>query len=131
MRIIEVSHETVAEFLKKGTEKFWLGNNGDAYIRFTDGSVVCIHVLDYKWETHVVLDSRGKLEATNGTSFNDSQDVYLWYTLQGDERLITSRTVSIDFDAIKYYINNKFQYPTRQYIPIVEFHYYEKGEAWE
>lgn len=129
MRTIEVNHKTVAKLLKKNVEKFWLDNNRDAYIQFTDGSVVCIHVLDYKWETYVALDG---WEATNNaTSFNDNQEVHLWHTAQGDESLFTSRTVSIDFDAVRYYISNRVNYPTRQYVPIVEFHYYEEGETWE
>lgn len=128
MRIIEVNHKTVAKLLKKSVEKFWLDNNRDAYIQFTDGSVVCIQVLDYKWETHVVLDGRKETEAT---SFSDSQEVHLCYTAQGGELLFTSRTVSIDFDAVRYYISDRVGYPTRQYVPIVEFHYYGKGETWE
>nr|DAY06013.1 MAG TPA: hypothetical protein [Caudoviricetes sp.] len=132
MRIIEVNHKTVAKLLKKSVEKFWLDNNQDAYIQFTDGSVVHICVLDYKWDTYVALDGRGETEATNnGTSFNDSQDVHLWYTPQGEEHLFTERTLSINFDAVRYYISDKFQYPTRQYVPIVEIHYYENGETWE
>lgn len=132
MQIVECNHKTVAKLLKKNVEKFWLDNNRDAYIQFTDGSVVCIHALDYKWWTYVALDGREETEATNNSnSFNDSQDVHLWYTQQGDERPFTSRTVSIDFDAVKYYISDRIQYPTRQYVPIVEFHYYEKGETWE
>ena len=132
MQIIEVNHKTVAKLLKKSVKKFWLDDNKDAYIQFTDGSVVCIHTLDYKWETYVELDSRKETEATNnGKSFNDSQDVHMWYTQQGDEYLFTSRTVSIDFDAVRYYISDKVKYQTRQYVPIVEFHYYEEGETWE
>ena len=132
MQIIEVNHKTVAKLLKKSAEKFWLDNNRDAYIQFTDGSVVCIHVLGDKRETYVALDSRKETEATNnGTSFNDSQDIHLWYTPQGDEHLFTARTLSIDFDAVRYYISDRVNYPTRQYVPIVEFHYYEKGETWE
>lgn len=131
MQIVECNHKTVAKLLKKSTEKFWLDNNKDAYIQFTDGSVVCIHVLDYKWATYVALDGREETEATNGTSFNDSQEVHLWYTAQGEEHLFTARTISIDFDAVKYYISDRVDYPTRQYVPIVEFHYYEKGETWE
>ena len=132
MQIIEVNHKTVAKLLKKSAEKFWLDNNRDAYIQFTDGSVVCIHVLDYKWETYVALDGRKETEATNNaTSFSDSQEVHLRYTAQGGESLFTSRTVSIDFDAVKYYISDSVDYPTRQYVPIVEFHYYEEGETWE
>jgi len=133
MQIIECNHKTVAKLLKKNVEKFWLDNNNrDAYIQFTDGSVVCVHALDYKWETYVALDGRKETEAANnGTSFNDSQEVHLWYTTQGDESLFTSRTVSICFDAVRYYISDRVQYPTRQYVPIVEFHYYEAGETWE
>lgn len=132
MQIIEVTYKTVAKLLKKSVEKFWLDNNRDAYIQFTDGSVVCIHVLDYKWGTYVELNGRKETEAANnGTSFNDSQGVHLWNTSQGDGYLFTARTVSIDFDAVKYYISDSIQPPVRHYVPIVEFHYYEKGEAWE
>lgn len=132
MQIVECNHKTAAKLLKKNVEKFWLDNNRDAYIQFTDGSVVCVHVLDDKWLTYVALDGRKETEATNnGTSFNDSQDIHLGYTPQGDEYMFTARTVSIDFDAVKYYISDRVQYPTRQYIPIIEFHYYEKGETWE
>lgn len=132
MQIVEVNHKTVAKLLKKSVEKFWLDNDRDAYIQFTDGSVVCIHVLDYKWRTYVALDGRKETEATNnGTSFSDSQEVHLWYTAQGDESLFTARTLSINFDAVRYYINDRVDYPTRQYAPIIEFHYYEEGETWE
>lgn len=132
MQIIEVNHKTVGKLLKKNVEKFWLDDNRDAYIKFTDGSAICIHVLDYKWLTYVALDGQEETEAANnGTSFNDSQDVHLWYTPQGDEHLFTARTVSIDFDAVRYYISDRVDYPTRQYVPVIEFHYYEKGEAWE
>lgn len=132
MQIVECNHKTVAKLLKKSAEKFWLDDDKDAYIQFTDGSVVCIHVLDDKWETYVALDEQKETEATNkGTSFNDSQGVHLWYTQQGDEHLFTTRTVSIDFGAVRYYISDRVQYPTRQYVPIVEFHCYERGETWE
>lgn len=132
MQIVECNHKTVAKLLKKNVEKFWLVNSRDAYIQFTDGSVVCIHVLDYKWATYVALDGRKETEATNNrVSFNDSQDVHLWYTPQGAEHLFTARTVSIDFDAVRYYISDKIQSPIRHCGPIVEFRYYEKGETWE
>ena len=132
MQIIEVNHKTVAKLLKKSVEKFWLDNSRDAYIQFTDGSVVCIHVLDNKWETYVALDGQKETEAANNaTSFSDSQEVHLWYTAQGGESLFTSRTVSIDFGAVRYYISDRVDYPTRQYVPIIELHYYEKGETWE
>ena len=130
MKIIEVNHKTVANLLKKKkVEEFWLDDNKDAYIKFIDGSVVCIHVLDYKWETYVALDERKEFES--GPSFNDGQDVHLWYDKRGVENLFTSRTVSIYFDTVRYYISDKVQYPTRQYIPVIEFHYYEEGETWE
>lgn len=129
MQIIEVNHKTISNLLKKNVEEFWLSDDKDAYIKFTDGSVVCIHVLDHKWETYVALNAREEFES--GLSFNDSQDVHLWYTNQGVEYLFTSRTLSIDFDTVRYYISDKFQYPTRQYLPVVEFHYYKKGETWE
>lgn len=64
MQIIECNHKTVAKLLKKNVERFWLDNNRDAYIQFTDGSVVCIHVLRYKWRTYVALDGREEPEAT-------------------------------------------------------------------
>lgn len=132
MKIVECNHKTVAKLLKKNVEKFWLDNSRDAYIQFTDGSVVCIHVLDYKWVTYVTLDGWKETEATNNrVSFNDSQDVHLRYTPQGDEHLFTARTVSIDFDAVRYYISDNIQSPIRHYVPIIEFHYYEKGETWE
>ena len=132
MQIVECNRKTVAKLLKKNVEKFWLDKSRDAYIQFTDGSVVCIHVLECKWETYVALNGRKETEASNnGTSFNDSQDVYLWYTQQGEERLLTVRTVSIDFDAFGYYISDRIQSPIRHYVPIVEFHYYGKGETWE
>lgn len=129
MQIIEVNHKTVANLLKKKVEEFWLGDNKDAYIKFTDGSVVCIHVLDCKWETYVVFDALK--ESESGLSFSDSQDVHLGYDKRGVEYLFTSRTVSIYFDTVRYYISDKAQYPTRQYIPVIEFHYYEEGETWE
>lgn len=129
MKIVEVNHKTVANLLKKKVEEFWLDDNKDAYIKFIDGSVVCIHVLDYKWETYVALDERKEFES--GLSFNDGQDVHLWYDKQGVEHLFTPRTVSIYFDTVRYYISDKVQYPTRQHIPVIEFHYYEEGETWE
>ena len=130
MQIIEVNYKTVGNLLKKKkVEEFWLDDNKDAWFQFTDGCVVCIHVLDYKWETYVALDERAEFES--GTSFNDSQDIHLWHTEGGVEYLFTARTVSIDFDAVKYYISDRVQSPTRQYVPIVEFHYYEEGETWE
>ena len=128
MQIIQFNHKTVAKLLKKSVEEHWLEDK-DAYIRFTDGSVVCIHMLNPKWETYVSLNERTEKESTtNGVSFTDEQEIHLWYPSTGEERLFTSRTVMISFDFVNYYVNDRLNYPTRQYVPIVEFHYYEKGE---
>lgn len=130
MKIIEVNHKTVANLLKKHVVEHWLEDEDeDTWLKFTDGSVVCIHVLNPKWETYVSLDERKEKESTvNGVSFTDSQDIHLWYTGTGEERLFTSRNVSIDFDSVHYYVIDRLNYPTRQYVPIIEFHYYEEGE---
>lgn len=131
MQIIEVNHKTVAKLLKKSVEKYWLDDK-DAYIRFTDESVVCVHVLNPKWETYVSLDERTNKESTpNGVSFTDNQDIHLCYPSAGEYSLFTSRTVTIDFGSVRFYMNDRVNYPTRQYVPIIEFHYYEKGEEWQ
>ena len=128
MKIIEVNHKTVAGLLKKSVVEHWLENE-DVWLKFTDGSIVCIHVFNPKWETYVSLNERKEKEsATNGVSFNDSQGIHLWYTNTGEECLFTSRTVSIKFDSVHYYVSDRLNYPTRQYVPIIEFHYYEAGE---
>lgn len=128
MQIIQFNHKTAANLLKKSVEEHWLEDK-DAYIRFTDGSVVCIHMLNPKWETYVSLNERTEKESTtNGVSFTDEQEIHLWYPSTGEERLFTSRTVMIGFDFVNYYVTDRLNYPTRQYVPIVEFHYYEKGE---
>lgn len=128
MKIIEVNHKTVESLLKKSVVEHWLEKE-DVWLKFTDGSIVCIHVLNPKWETFVSLDERKEQEsATNGVSFNDTQENYLWYTSTGAEHLFTSRTVSINFDSVKYYVSDRVDYLTRQYVPIIEFYYYEEGE---
>lgn len=129
MKIIEVNHKTVASLLKKSVVEHWLEKE-DTWLKFTDGSVVCIHVLNPKWETYVSLNERKEKESTtNGVSFNDSQDIHLWYISTGEERLFTSRTVCINFGSVRYYVSDRLNYPTRQYVPIIEFHYYEEGES--
>lgn len=128
MKIVEVNHKTVANLLKKSVVEHWLEWE-DAWLKFTDGSVVCIHVLNPKWETYVSLDERKEKESTtNGVSFTDKQEIHLCYTRAGEGHLFTSRTVMISFDFVGYYVTDRLNYPTRQYVPIVEFHYYEKGE---
>lgn len=128
MKIIQFNHKTAANLLKKSVEEHWLEDK-DAYIRFTDGSVVCIHMLNPKWETFVALNERTEKESTtNGVSVTDEQKIHLWYPSTGEECLFTSRTAIIGFDFVNYYATDRLNYPTRQYVPIVEFHYYEKGE---
>ena len=124
MQIILFNHKTVANLLKKSVEEYWL-NGKDAYISFTDGSVVCVHVLDPKWDTYVSLNAR---KVNNGVSFVDKQDTHLWYPIKNKESLFIDRTVSIDFDNVRYYYHAQYDGITRQYVPVVEFHYYEKGE---
>lgn len=125
MKIIEVNHKTVASLLKKSVVEHWLEDK-DAYIKFTDGSIVCVHVLNPKWETYVSMETKDN--TNNGPSFNDSSDIHLWISSSGYEHQFTSRTVSIYFNNARYYISDKLEYMTRQYIPIIEFHYYEEGE---
>ena len=57
MKIIEVNHKTVASLMKKSVVEHWLEKE-DVWLKFTDGSIVCIHVLNPKWETFVSLDER-------------------------------------------------------------------------
>lgn len=124
MQIIQLNHKTVANLLKKSVEEHWLEDK-DAYIRFTDGSTVCIHVLERVYAAYVSLKKR---EVHQNSSFGDEQTIY-WFNREGsDGATITDRTVSLDFDLVRYYYHRQFDLVTRQYIPVVEFHYYEKGE---
>lgn len=126
MQIIEFNHKTAANLLKKSVEKFWLDDSKDAWVQFMDGGVVCIHVLDPKWDTYVSLDAR---EGANGVSFADKQDTHLWWPTKNKESLFTDRSVSIDFGNVRYYYHSQFDYITRQHIPVIELYYYEKGET--
>lgn len=125
MEIIQFNHKTASTLLKKSVEEYWL-NDKDAWLKFTDGSVVRIHVLAPEWKTYVEL---GKPKNTCvSRSFHDSQDVWQFLRDKGEEPF-TSRTVSIDFDnACYYYHENHYDYTKREYLPVIEFHYYEKGE---
>ena len=128
MQIIEVTHKTMAKLLKKSVEKFWMGDNLDAWFQFTDGCVVCIHVLDANWDTYVAIDNPNE----NGlVSFHDEQGILGYEDTKGKQQTYTDRTLSIYFDAARYYYHRNFGYATRQYIPVAEFHYYEEGETWE
>ena len=127
MQIIEVNHKTVANLLKKSVEKSWMDDNLDAWFQFTDGCVVCIHVLDYKRDTYVAVDN---LDKNSPVSFHDAQDIMGYENTKGKQRTYTDRTLSINFDKARYYYHRNYDYVTRQYIPVAEFHYYEEGETW-
>ena len=128
MQIIEVNHKTVANLLKKSVEKSWMGENLDAWFQFTDGCAVCIHVIETHWDTYVTVDN---LDKRSHVSFNDEQSILVYDDIRGKQQAYTDRTLSIYFDKTRYYYHRNFGYVTRQYIPVVEIHYYEKGETWE
>lgn len=128
MQIIEVNHKTVANLLKKSVEKSWMDDNLDAWFQFTDGSVVCIHVIETHWNTYVAVDN---IDKSSPVSFYDEQGITGYEDAKGKQQAYTGRTLTINFDTAKYYYHHNFCYVTRQYIPVVEVHYYEKGETWE
>lgn len=126
MQIIEFNHKTVSTLLKKSVGEYWMKGK-DAWLKFTDGSVVCIHALNPTWETYVDLKKWDGEYHTNG--FSDNCDTLLYYTSKGEERLFMARGVSIEFEGLVYYYKDKLDYVTREYISVIEFHYYEKGET--
>ena len=134
MQIIQFNHKTVANLLKKSVEEYWLDDNKDAYIKFTDGSVVCIHLLKHSWSAYVTLD---KLNGGRGSrSFQDEQSVwqFIWDEDEDEDedesKPYTSRTIAIYFDNVRYYYHeDHYNYVTWEYLPVVEYHYYEKGET--
>lgn len=128
MQIIEVNHETVGDLLKKSVKKFWMGTKLDAWFQFTDGCVVCIQVIETNWDAYVAVDNFDK---DHIASFHDNQGIMGYEDTKGEQQTYTDRTLSIYFDKARYYYHRNFGYVTRQYIPVVEIHYYEKGEVWE
>ena len=128
MQIIEVNHKTATNILKKSVEKSWMDDNLDAWFQFTDGCVVCIHVIETSWNTYVAVDN---LDKNSTVSFHDEQGILGYEDTNGKQQTYTDRTLSINFDTVKYYYHRNFGCVTRQYIPVAEFHYYEKGEAWQ
>lgn len=128
MQIIEVNHKTVGNLLKKSVEKSWMDDNLDAWFQFTDGCVVCIHVIETNRNTYVAVDNPDKRSAV---SFYDEQGISCYEDTKGKQQTYTDRTLSINFDKARYHYHRNFGYATRQYIPVAEFHYYEKGETWE
>lgn len=125
MEIVEFNHTTAATLMKKPVENYWLENKV-AYIKFTDGSTVCIIPLFDSWDVFVNLTERNNLDRDK--SVDDNQTVYVFSRKDGDSPY-TSRIVSIMFDTVRYYIHYSVDKVVRAYIPIIEFHYYEPGES--
>lgn len=128
MQIIEVNHKTVTNLVKKHVEKYWMDDNMDAWFQFTDGCVVRIHVIEANWNNHIAVDNPDK---SKRVSFHDEQAIMSYEDLKGEQQTFTDRTLIINFDKARYYYHHNFGYVTRQYIPVVEIHYYDKGESWE
>ena len=127
MEIVEFNHNTASKLLKKTVADYWLEGQV-AYIKFTDGSTVSIHPLvDDYWDLYVNLTERDNPD--KDLSVDDSQSTYVFSRKDGDQPY-TSRVVAIEFTTIRYYVhysvNNNV---VREYIPIIEFHYYEPGET--
>lgn len=128
MQIIEVNHKTIANLVKKSVEKSWMDDNMDAWFQFTDGCVACIHVIETNPNYYVVVDN---LDKSSLVCFHDEQGIMGYEDLKGEQQAYTDRTLAISFDKALYYYHCNLGYVTRQYIPVVEIHYYEKGETWE
>ena len=128
MQVIEFNNKTVANLLKKSVTKYWMKGK-DTWLKFDDGSVVCIHLLNPSWSSYVLLK---ELDDKTNPSFNDEQSVWFFDHNKEDDQPYTSRIVSIHFRKIRYYYHDDFKdYTKREYLPVIEFHYYEKGEEWE
>lgn len=125
MKVIEVNHKTAAKLLKKSVEAFWLDKNKDAWVYFTDGSAVCVHLLEWVYSAYVMFEGS---ELCTKVNFCDEQGIYWFPKEDSNEAAITDRVVSLDFDIVRYYYHRQFNGATRQYIPVIEFHYYENGE---
>lgn len=131
MEIIQFNHKTVANLLKKSVEEYRMEGK-DAYLKFTDGSAVCIRVLKPSWSSYVTLDKRD--DVMGSESFHDEQSVCQFIQNEDADKdePFTSRTVAIYFDKVRYYYHeDHYDYVKREYLPVIEFHYYEKGEEWE
>lgn len=122
MQIIEFNHKTVSALLKKSVAEYWMKDK-DAWLKFEDGSVVCIHAINPTWQAYVSVEICDYAKAVN-----DSQELHLYYNSSGDERLFMQKHVSIILDGARYYYSDQLDYVTREYLPVIEFHYYEKGE---
>ena len=124
MQIIEVNPKTISKLIQKPVEKWWLKDK-DTYLKFTDGTTACIHVLNPNWETYVNLETP---KNNNHPLFVDTTDNHMYLSPNGNEESFTTRTISIHFDRVRYYINDKLTRMTRAYTPIIEIHYYKEGE---
>ena len=124
MRVIQFNHKTVANLLKKSVKEYWMKDN-DAWLKFEDGSAVCVHMLERSYTAYVSLREK---EGHRDSSFGDEQSIYWFDREDSDGALITDRIVSLNFGHVGYYYHRQFDYVTREYIPVVEFHYYEEGE---
>lgn len=123
MQIIEFNNKTVPNLLKKQVKEYWTENK-DAWLRFTDGSVVRIHRIKPTWTDYMTLTEPTKPDRP---CFQDDQST--WYFDGDDKEPHTSRTVSIYFDKVRYYYHSdRYDYTKRDYLPVIEFHYYEEGE---
>lgn len=127
MQIIQFNHKTVANLLKKSAEEWW-DDDKDAYIKFTDGSVVCIHAIKPSWQAYLSLEKRSEKAKANGQSFSDNQSTLLSFDAAGTPWPFMTRSVSVEFDNVQYYLSDQPGIVTREYLPVVEFHYYEPGE---
>lgn len=122
MKIVEFNHKTVCALLKKSVAEFWKKDK-DVWVKFTDGTVVCIHMLEPTWDSYMTLT---EINNDDGTCFHDEQG--LWYFSSSDFPHI-SRIITIYFDKAKYYYHRDFNdYVKREYLPVIEFHFYEPGE---
>lgn len=123
MQIIEFNNKTVLNLLKKQVKEYWLEDN-DAWLRFTDGSVVRIHRINPTWCDYVTLTEPSD---PNRLCFQDDQST--WYFDGDDREPYISRIVSIYFGKVRYYYHSdRYDYGKREYLPVIEFHYYEVGE---
>lgn len=125
MKILSVNYKTVGSLLKKSVKDFWLDDNKDAWFHFTDGSTVCVHILEGRWDAYMSVE---KFDSGDRVCFSDSQDIMTFWYSDGKEYKYTSRTIYIVFDKVKYYYHRNFDKVTREYIPAIEFWFYEKGE---
>ena len=89
---------------------------------------MCIHAIKPSWQAYLSLEKRGDEAKINGQSFSDNQSTLLSFNSDGAPHPFMIRSVSVEFDNVRYYLSDQPKTVTREYPPMVEFHYYEKGE---